>query len=292
MLNMQCSSLALNAFASAPARASSSAYKMVSDRLAKFSGAIQQSARSSASYSAPSAGELLHEEEVDDADLNALESEVREYAIEQTTAMPNAQPAAPSLFQGFGFAALDTSSRLQTAQAVGSELADLLRQLEREPSDEAECNAKFRLFEDFLATVTTIREQTLAFWAENKDQFTGSSRTAGDRAIRDIDSSSAMGIEDDPRRWFVYLMAIKANENSTAISAVLASLRSRLEQLANELGECPFCLDPMSADTCTLLACAHRACNSCWMHWQQLKGPEAAFCPICRHAEFVEEILL
>lgn len=301
MLNMQCSSIALNAYASAPARSSSitsRAYDEVSDRMTRFAGAIQRSALATPRLDTPPAEErmsnrsaaAIEEGEDEEADLDALESELKEYAAEQSTASPAPAPAA--VLGSFGFAEMDDVTRRRTTEAVGSELTKLLRQLEREPSDAAECTAKFKLFEDFLATVTTIRDQTLAFWSDNKDQFTGPSRASGDRDIRNIDSSDAMGIVDDPTRWFVYFMALKANQNSTAISGVLASLRSRLEQLSSQLGDCPFCLEPMTPDACTLLSCAHRSCTGCWTHWVAMKGPEAAFCPICRHAEFEEEIAI
>lgn len=54
--------------------------------------------------------------------------------------------------------------------AVDSELE---ASLAKEPTDDEELAAKFKIFETILATVTTIREQVLAFWEENKDQFSG-----------------------------------------------------------------------------------------------------------------------
>jgi hypothetical protein len=148
---------------------------------------------------------------------------------------------------------------------------------------------KFKLFEDFLATVSTIREETLAFWEENKGQFEGPARLAGQREINAIDSPDALGIFDDPRHWFVYSMTAKANENSKAISRTLSQLRARLEILAADLGECPFCLDQMTVEQCTTLGCCHKVCTNCWDHWVSLKGA-AAFCPLCKHQQFIDEV--
>ncbi len=179
------------------------------------------------------------------------------------------------------------------AQAVSAtrEVEALLEQLAVEPEDAAELQAKFALFENVLSTVTAIREQTLAFWEENKDQFLGASRAACDKDIRQLDSEAAMGIEEHSGRWFVFFMTSKANQNNAAITQTLAMLRSRLQLLAQDLGECPCCLDSLQAETCTTLSCCHKLCAECWTHWAALKGA-AAFCPLCKHQEFVEEVLL
>ena len=56
-----------------------------------------------------------------------------------------------------------------------------------EPAIEAEVVAKFTLFETFLATVVTIREETIKFWVENQGLFLGASKDAGQREIDAID---------------------------------------------------------------------------------------------------------
>ncbi len=56
-------------------------------------------------------------------------------------------------------------------------------------------------------------------------------RDAAQRDVRAIDSNDNCGIVDDPRKWFVYSMLKKANENNVQITALLASLRYRLELL-------------------------------------------------------------
>ena len=93
--------------------------------------------------------------------------------------------------------------------------------------------------------------------------------------------------------WFVYYMTRKANKNSAAIAQVLAKIRSKLEILANELGECPYCLDNLTAESCTTLGCCHRVCTECWEHWKELKQSIGAtpFCPLCKHEEFVTDIM-
>jgi hypothetical protein len=135
----------------------------------------------------------------------------------------------------------------------GLEVDSLLEQLANEPNNEEELLAKFQLFETFLETVTLLREQTLKFWNENSDQFVGAVFDSCQRDIQAIDSNEALGIYDDDRKWFVFLMTKRANQNSKLISQTLAKLRGRLELLAQELHECPFCLDQLVVDRYTVL---------------------------------------
>lgn len=204
------------------------------------------------------------------------------------------QRSAPStVFSTFPNTNAETSPFEPTITAT---LDTLLDSLKIEPTDETELSAKFMIFENILGTVSDIREETIAFWEANKDQFSGASYASCNKEIQSIDNSDAMGLteyESRGREWFVYFMTKKANKNSAMIAQVLAKLRSRLEILAQELGECPCCLDNLTAEACTTLGCCHRVCNDCWQHWKQLKEAAGAtpFCPLCKHEEFIEEII-
>lgn len=165
----------------------------------------------------------------------------------------------------------------------------LLESLATEPTDSEEMATKFAVFDNFLNTVVALREQTVSFWHENRDQFEGSARSVGEKSIRDIDNQDSMSIVESSSKWFVYFMMKKAHQNSQSISNTLAAIKARLDLLAKEDIECPFCLEPIVADSCTLLGCCHKTCTSCWKNWQELKGA-SAFCPLCRHEEFVQEI--
>jgi hypothetical protein len=217
--------------------------------------------------------DMLAFDDVEEAELQAIESELGAAAPIATTT---------------GFAAMNADLNM-AQQSVASDIDGLLRQLVKEPSDDAELAAKFLLFENFLETVTTIRQTTLAFWEENMDQFEGSSRLAQQKLINEIDGADKLGIPDDASKWFVYYMTRQANNNSKAISNVLSGIKGKLNILSQELGECPFCLDQLHADNITTLSCCHRTCKPCWDHWSELKG-NSAFCPLCNHQEFIGEI--
>ena len=176
-------------------------------------------------------------------------------------------------------------------EVIASDIDQLLLQFVKEPTDETELTAKFQLFENFLETVTLIRETTIQFWEENKQSFDGPTRTQGDASIKKIDSADNLGIQDDESKWFIYFMTKQANNNSRLISAILSKFKSQLNLLSQELGECPFCLDQMVAGSgkVVTLSCCHRCCTDCWTNWAELKGA-SAFCPLCNHPQFVGEI--
>jgi hypothetical protein len=179
--------------------------------------------------------------------------------------------------------------------SLNVDLLTLLEQVALEPTDAAELEAKFKLFENFLSTVTAIRETTLQFWEENRLVFIdGAMRSSAERQVKGIDSLDACAIDDDPTKWFVYSMLKKANENSAGISQLLASLRARLDILAQAPGECPICLDMIPADKCTILSCAHKVCTECWDHYSALmtRDHRGLVCPLCRHEEFVTQLTL
>jgi hypothetical protein len=173
---------------------------------------------------------------------------------------------------------------------VAKELTDLLDQLAIEPTAEDEITAKFGLFETYLETVKSIREQTLSFWEENKDQFLGGAKAAAESSIIAIDSNESLGILDDPSKWFVYWMFRKAQGNSESINNVLVKLRNQLQLLAQEDLECPCCLESIVPTKCVVLGCCHKVCDDCWDSWVALKG-SGAFCPLCKHEEFIVNIM-
>jgi hypothetical protein len=225
----------------------------------------------------------------EDEDLNELTNELFE-DMQATTVAPS------GLLSSLGqFRRMDTSERAAATSTMNSELLALLKQLEVEPKEDNELAAKFALFETFLQTVTVIREQTFEFWRENMDLFEGGAKVSAQKEVDKIDAADCLGIFDDSRKWFVYDMTKKANENNGKIAQTLSLLRSRLEQINNmEVGECPFCLEDMAplkeANQTTVLSCCHRVCTPCWEQWQKVKGSHA-FCPLCRNDAFVEEVL-
>eukprot|EP01035_Chromulina_nebulosa_P017860 gene17860-23473_t len=175
--------------------------------------------------------------------------------------------------------------------SVANDIDALLAQLKVEPTDDNELIAKFSLYENFLETVTLIRDTTINFWNENKDQFTPAIASASQRDINKLDDHDNLGILDgNTSFWFVYYMTKKANQNSKSISLVLSSIKAKLSLLSQELGECPFCLEQMTSDNVNTVNCGHRTCQSCWDHWVELKRGRA-FCPLCKYNDFVSEIV-
>ena len=173
-----------------------------------------------------------------------------------------------------------------------SELGELLEQLAVEPSSEAEIAAKFLLYEGFASTVETIRGSVEQFWEENKEQFSGAPRAACEREIQGIDSTTALGVEDSDK-WVVYGMTKKVNLNSKMINSILVKLRTRLQLLSEAETECPMCLEVVPKDPAGqhILGCCHRTCKTCWDNWSSLKGPASAFCPLCRHQDFLSDLM-
>jgi len=175
--------------------------------------------------------------------------------------------------------------------SVANDIDALLAQLKVEPTDDNELIAKFSLYENFLETVTLIRDTTINFWNENKDQFTPAIASASQRDINKLDDHDNLGIPDDNTSlWFVYYMTKKANQNSKSISLVLSSIKAKLSLLSQELGECPFCLEQMTLDNVNTVNCGHRTCQPCWNNWIELKRGQA-FCPLCKYNDFVSEIV-
>lgn len=175
-------------------------------------------------------------------------------------------------------------------ESISNEIESLLEQLAVEPSDSSELHAKFLLFESFSSTVTALREQTMRFYDDNLDQFVGAAKVEIQNNFRKLDSTDAWAILDDSSKWFVYGMTKKANENSVAIQKLLRDMTAKLAILQEELGDCPFCIETIQRGEEKVLGCCHKVCAECWQNWVAIKG-HAAFCPLCRHNEFLSEIL-
>jgi len=268
-----------SAFGATPALALSAISEMESCRSAVLRKAV---GKKCSSAPAP----VSFEERVT---FERAQREEEEEADAQLATVEHELAATTVGFVGYAAADMGGSSVVEQQAVVADELTTLLGQLAKEPKLESEMVAKFALYENLQRTVAAVRDTTMAFWSENADQFVGASKASATRDIAAIDSGEAMGIQDDPRKWFVYSMAVKANQNSTLIGRTLAQLRTRLELLAQEAGECPCCLENITAANCTILGCCHKMCSDCWENWAELKGADA-FCPLCKHHEFVSEV--
>ena len=300
MLNCAQSAMTLQAFSrTAPfSNSASDTYHQSSERNEKYSKGIsdcltRSKGKKTASHSSSDMAVAAPVEDIEDndSDLDELEMMMKTDQAECMNTVDAVDDSTTIAIRNvFGYGGMDAVQQLQVANSMTTELHTLLEQLATEPKNDAETAAKFLLFENFLGNVTAIREETISFWNSSKDQFVGSSRTAGDNDIRGIDSEDGMGILDDARKWFVYSMTKKASDNSTRISQILAGFRARLELLSHDIGECPCCLEQMQLENSTVLGCCHRVCTDCWTHWVELKR-EAAFCPLCRHDEFIAEVL-
>lgn len=192
---------------------------------------------------------------------------------------------------GINQASVENTTILHREQEVAAnEVQQNLEQFRVEPSDPDELMSKFGMFEVLSNTVCTIREETLAFWRENRSVVEDSVCQQCDRDIQSIDNAENQSIYDESRNWFVYDMAVKANHNTRLINNLLRNIKSRLEMLAQEPGECPFCLSTMVSPHYLTLSCCHRVCRDCWHHWKTLQGPNT-FCPVCRHNDFLEAMV-
>jgi hypothetical protein len=223
------------------------------------------------------------------AQLDAVEADVDQDDVETTHMMVNAaQPVST-------FGVMNVP-----AAPAPSGFEGLLETLAVEPTDPNEVTTKFAIFENYLETVVTLREQTIEFWQTNRSQFEEEASLRSvvanmDRAIRNIDQESSMTIQEGgfATRWFVYYMMKKANQNHEAISNTLKNIRSKLEMLTQEDIDCPFCLESVGRkdSDAVVLGCCHKTCKPCWANWQELKGMNA-FCPLCRHEEFIQSIVV
>jgi len=169
---------------------------------------------------------------------------------------------------------------------------DLLSQLRAVPEGEAECTAKFLLYEGYATQVEKIRGSLLGFYEENRRSVPPAVAGEMGSKVRAIDSGEAMGIPDPDtvREWFVYHMMRQASRNNRAMAKVLHDFEKKMELLASlNQSECPVCLEtfaeggPRAAET---LGCCHKVCGECWAHWTRVMAG-SPFCPLCRSDEFL-----
>jgi len=169
----------------------------------------------------------------------------------------------------------------------------LLEQLRSEPDSEAECAAKFVLYEGYGREVEDQRETLLKFCKESREALPAAVMRDMDKRVSAIDSREAMGIPDDAREWFVYHMMRQAERNNFAMAKTLADVEQKLAFLAkNDQPECPVCLEcfsdagPHAAET---LGCCHKVCHECWDNWTKITVGRP-FCPLCRREDFLERV--
>lgn len=166
----------------------------------------------------------------------------------------------------------------------------LLHQLRQEPKDEAECSAKFLLYEGYASEVEQIRGDLFKFHEENGPTLPAAVAADMDKHVRSIDSTEAMGIHDGAREWFVYHMMRQAEKNNKKMAGTLESFEKKLQFLAsNDQAECPICLESFSDSGLhapETLGCCHKVCKDCWANWSTMMR-ERPFCPLCRNEEFL-----
>lgn len=188
-----------------------------------------------------------------------------------------------------------TMEKLATDPAHGigeSEFNKILKDFAVEPDDDEGRATKFKLYEDYVETVASSRVDTLQFWSTCKKDFLGtgdgSAAATVDRSLKAIDKADNLGIDFEATCWFVHSMIKKANENEMMIQRVLSTIKTKVE-LLSQCGECPICLESLEDENASVLGCCHKVCKSCWNHWKKAKHGRA-FCPICRHEDFVAEV--
>jgi hypothetical protein len=168
-------------------------------------------------------------------------------------------------------------------------VAPLLDQLRVEPADASELQAKFAIFEEYMATVSALREQVFALWAGARASFEAAPAAAMDRALAQVDGAANLAVADVPGVWIVHGMMRAATRNHAALSALVRDLETKLRLLADD-ADCPMCLDPLGSGEgrkpAKVLLCCHKTCRDCWAEWSAL-APEP-LCPICRNREFVD----
>lgn len=179
--------------------------------------------------------------------------------------------------------------RLQPGSG-GSEMDTMLAKLRHEPKDEAECSAKFLLYEGYATEVEDMRGTLLSFHEENKSSLPHAVAVDMDKTLESIDSRESMGIPDDARGWFVYHMMRTAERNNLKMAGILDTFEKKLEFLrSNDQAECPVCLEPFASDgehAPETLSCCHKVCRDCWRNWSSVMHG-SPFCPLCRHEEFL-----
>ena len=198
----------------------------------------------------------------------------------QAVANAGADPSAPS-----------------PAQSQQANLNAALKQLESEPTDAATCAAKFELYEGFAKLTENARAAVTELAASSQADLAASSAhaTAAQvaREVAQIDKPQNLGIVDDGRgRWFVHGMCTAAVKNHRLLDGVLTGIQRKLELLASQT-DCPVCFEPFAEESrpAVALSCAHKVCGECWEHWSAMAHGSVVLCPLCRHEEFLEQVM-
>jgi len=182
------------------------------------------------------------------------------------------------------------------ATAEGSEqeraVANLLRQLANEPPNEAECAAKFQLYEGYASEVENMRNILFKFKDDSTPSLPPSIVADMERQTKSIDKHESLGIPDDCREWFVYHMMRQAERNNFKMAEILDKFDRKLKYLAqSDQKECPVCLDEFDdgAKKAETLGCCHRVCKECWTNWTKVSHGHP-FCPLCRYEDFMSAV--
>lgn len=176
-------------------------------------------------------------------------------------------------------------------EAADREFHELLKQLKTEPTGDQELQAKFQLYEHYSEEVVKMRATVFGLYEDNKPTLPEAISAEMKRQLDRIDSNVNMGIQDDAREWFVYLMMRQAGANNSTMGRILDNFEKRLEFLAkNDQDECPVCLEKFSAECPpNTLGCCHKVCHECWTHWAAVMNGHP-FCPLCKNEDFVETL--
>merc|ERR1711998_204720 len=157
------------------------------------------------------------------------------------------------------------------------------QQLKKEPDDDSEREAKFKLYESLLETVIVIRTEMEKVWNENKESLPKNTQRDFVTRLKKLDGGDKTGIYDDDfnsnSTWFVYNMAVQAKRNRDHITSLLKNIEIYLTLLEKEC-DCPMCLEPLKdlpEDFIVVLACCHKVCNQCWKEWSKVRGSKGVF---------------
>jgi len=176
------------------------------------------------------------------------------------------------------------------AAAPPNSVQTLLQQLRVEPREEAECTAKFLLYEGYAGEVEEMRSTLFKFYEESRETVPQAIQSDMDKQVKGIDSAEAMGIHDDAKEWFVFHMMRQAEKNNLRMASILDSFEKKLQFLAtNDQSECPICLDNFEESgehAPETLSCCHKVCKDCWKNWSSVMRGRP-FCPLCRHDAFL-----
>jgi len=239
---------------------------------------------------ASSAVEQAREEEALSSRMASIQQVVRRSAVASAQEDSDDEDELEALGAEMGLALGAAPERVE--EAGQAEFEELLDQLRQEPGDEFEVTAKFNLYSTYLETVEKTRDALFEFWIDAQRDFHVEGQREVARQLKQIDSADNMGVDFVEGRWFVFDMTRKAGSNCNLMGRTLATIKGRLELLGRE-DDCPICLDKMDAceEESHVFGCCHKVCGECWGHWNEMHGHGCTFCPLCRHEEFVGDIL-